>query len=160
MHLLNLILKASGNQGVPKGGVISPLFSNIYLNEVDRMLARAKEVTAKSGYTAVEYARFADDIVVLLSELATDFATSRSQAAIVADTVRMKLGEPYLLSGKHGRQANSTIEHHCTASIGVALFFDHEASEDDILKWADDAMYRAMEAGRNRIRFYEAKQPA
>jgi RNA-directed DNA polymerase len=66
MHLLNLILKASGNQGVPQGGVISPLLSNIYLNEVDRMLERAKAVTAKSGYTAVEYARFADDIVVLV----------------------------------------------------------------------------------------------
>ena len=66
MHLLNLILKASGNQGVPQGGVISPLLSNIYLNEVDKMLERAKAVTAKSGYTAVEYARFADDIVVLV----------------------------------------------------------------------------------------------
>ena len=30
------------------------------------MLERAKAVTAKSGYTAVEYARFADDIVVLV----------------------------------------------------------------------------------------------
>lgn len=66
MHLLNLILKASGNQGVPQGGVISPLLSNIYLNEVDKMLERAKAVTAKSGYTAVEYARFADDMVVLV----------------------------------------------------------------------------------------------
>ena len=66
MHLLSLILKASGNQGVPQGGVISPLLSNIYLNEVDRMLERAKAVTVNSGYTAVEYARFADDLVVLV----------------------------------------------------------------------------------------------
>ena len=45
MHVLKLILKASGKRGVAQGGVISPLLSNVYLNEVDRMLERAKEVT-------------------------------------------------------------------------------------------------------------------
>ena len=39
----------------------SPLLSNIYLTEVDRMLERAKAVTNYGGYCAVEYARFADD---------------------------------------------------------------------------------------------------
>ena len=38
MHLLKVTLKASGKKGVPQGGVISPLLSNLYLNEVDRML--------------------------------------------------------------------------------------------------------------------------
>lgn len=66
MRLLNLMLKASGKQGVPQGGVISPLLSNIYLTEVDQMLERAKSVTRDGRYTAVEYARFADDLVVLV----------------------------------------------------------------------------------------------
>jgi RNA-directed DNA polymerase len=66
MHLLKMMLKATGEQGVPQGGVISPLLSNLYLNEVDRMLERAKAVTRYGKYTAVEYARFADDLVVLV----------------------------------------------------------------------------------------------
>jgi RNA-directed DNA polymerase len=66
LWLLSVILKASGRQGVPQGGVISPLLSNVYLNEVDRMLEQAKEVTRYERWTGVEYARFADDLVVLV----------------------------------------------------------------------------------------------
>lgn len=66
MHLLKVMLKVSGKQGVPQGGVISPVLSNLYLNEVDRMLERAKEVTRYGKYTYVEYARFADDMVILI----------------------------------------------------------------------------------------------
>ena len=67
LHLLKMILKASGKTGVPQGGVISPLLANLYLNEVDRMLEKAKEVTRQGKYTQVEYARFADDLVILIS---------------------------------------------------------------------------------------------
>jgi RNA-directed DNA polymerase len=66
LWLLRVMLKASGRRGVPQGGVISPLLSNVYLNDVDRMLERAKEVTRVERWTYVEYARFADDLVVLV----------------------------------------------------------------------------------------------
>jgi RNA-directed DNA polymerase len=66
MRLLRMILKASGKKGVPQGGVISPLLSNLYLNEVDRMLERAKEVTRRGRFTYLEYARYADDLVILV----------------------------------------------------------------------------------------------
>ncbi len=66
MHLLKMMLKATGDKGVPQGGVISPMLSNLYLTEVDRMLERAKTVTRDGKYTAVEYARFADDLVILV----------------------------------------------------------------------------------------------
>ena len=66
MRLLKLILEANGKRGVPQGGVISPLLSNLYLNEVDKMLERAKEVTHNGKYTYIEYARFADDLVILI----------------------------------------------------------------------------------------------
>jgi RNA-directed DNA polymerase len=66
MGLLKTMLRATGRKGVGQGGVISPLLSNIYLNEVDRMLERAKEVTRSGRYTNLEYARFADDLVILV----------------------------------------------------------------------------------------------
>jgi RNA-directed DNA polymerase len=66
LWLLKLLLDASGKQGVPQGGVISPLLSNLYLNEVDQMLERAKAVTRRERWTALEYARFADDLVILV----------------------------------------------------------------------------------------------
>jgi RNA-directed DNA polymerase len=66
MHLLKIMLKANGRCGVPQGGVISPLLSNLYLTEVDRMLERAKEATHYGKYTYIEYARFADDLVILI----------------------------------------------------------------------------------------------
>jgi RNA-directed DNA polymerase len=66
MRLLKMILKATGKKGVPQGGVISPVLSNLYLNEVDRMLERARKATRYKQYTAVQYARFADDLVILV----------------------------------------------------------------------------------------------
>jgi RNA-directed DNA polymerase len=70
MQLVKLIVKATGNKGVSQGGVLSPLLSNLYLNEVDRMLERAQEVTRHGPYTYLEYARFADDVVILVDAYA------------------------------------------------------------------------------------------
>ena len=67
LHLLKVMLKANGNLGVPQGGVISPLLSNLYLNEVDKMLERAKEATRYGQHTVIDYARYADDLVVLIN---------------------------------------------------------------------------------------------
>ena len=61
-----MILQATGKKGVPQGGVISPLLSNLYLNEVDRMLEKAVDTTRRGKYTNIQYARFADDMVILI----------------------------------------------------------------------------------------------
>lgn len=101
-------------------------------------------------------ARFGgDEFVVILTELNVDQATSRVQAEVVAEKIRQALAATYLLRPKREGEAEAVVEHHCSASIGVILFFDHQSSQDDILKWADKAMYKAKEAGRNAIRFHE-----
>ena len=66
MRLLKMILKSTGRKGVPQGGVISPVLSNLYLTEVDRMLEKAIATTRRGKYPNVQYARFADDLVVLI----------------------------------------------------------------------------------------------
>lgn len=66
MHLVKMILKANGSKGVPQGGVISPLLSNLYLNGVDEMMEKAREVTRRKGYYNLDYIRSADDMVILV----------------------------------------------------------------------------------------------
>jgi hypothetical protein len=68
MHL-KMILEATGKKGVPQGGVVSPLLSNIYLTEVDRMLEKAIATTHRGKYTHVQYGRFADGTPVQMSNL-------------------------------------------------------------------------------------------
>lgn len=67
MHLLKMMLKAGGKIGVPQGSVASTLLSNIYLNEVDKMLEKAKEASRNGEYVHMEYARYADDLVILVN---------------------------------------------------------------------------------------------
>ena len=67
MHLVKQILKAGGKIGVPQGGPFSPLAANIYLNEVDWTFDAIRRKTADGPYEAVNYHRFADDIVITVS---------------------------------------------------------------------------------------------
>ncbi len=67
MRLIKLILKSVARTGIAQGSPLSPLLSNIYLNEIDKMLEKAKRYTyGKDRYFHLEYARFADDLVVLV----------------------------------------------------------------------------------------------
>jgi diguanylate cyclase (GGDEF)-like protein/PAS domain S-box-containing protein len=95
-----------------------------------------------------------DEFVVILSELGDNKANAGEQSKLVAEKLRTALDEPYVLTYQPAGQSQITVEHHCTTSIGVVLFNDHEGSQDDILKWADAAMYQAKEAGGNLIRYY------
>jgi diguanylate cyclase (GGDEF)-like protein/PAS domain S-box-containing protein len=100
-------------------------------------------------------ARFGgDEFVVMLNELHEAESESTSQARLVAEKIRDALSAPYRLTPSPAHQPHSAIEHCCTASIGVVLFIHHQASQDEILKCADIAMYQAKEAGRNSIRFF------
>jgi RNA-directed DNA polymerase len=67
MHLIKQIIKVAGKVGVPQGGPFSPLAANIYLNEIDWMFDAIRRKTTQGPYEAVNYHRFADDIVITVS---------------------------------------------------------------------------------------------
>jgi diguanylate cyclase (GGDEF)-like protein/PAS domain S-box-containing protein len=101
-------------------------------------------------------ARFGgDEFVVVLGDLGTDKTESTIQANIVAEKIRIILKNTYELKVETEGKTTKNIEHHCTSSIGVALFLDHEVGTEEVIKWADIAMYQAKEAGGDSIHFYE-----
>lgn len=123
----------------------------------DLLLIEVAQRLKDSVREADTVARFGgDEFVVMFSPLKSDKAGSSSQAKIIAESISAALTQPYRLTTRHEGEIQTTVDHLCTASIGVALFFNHEASHDDILKWADMAMYQAKKSGRNLIRFHDS----
>jgi len=101
-----------------------------------------------------------DEFVVLLCDLSQQLADATEQALLVAEKIRSVLSEPCCLLIRQESDEPATIEHQCTASIGIALFVDGDASPDEVLQWADSAMYRAKASGRNLIRIHRPERLA
>ena len=87
-----------------------------------------------------------DEFVILIEGIDTNAEVTSKRAAHIAEKIHDLLSDPYQIS----QYKNQT-----TASIGVALFRGTEKSVDDILKYADMAMYKAKDSGRNAIRFFD-----
>ncbi len=94
-----------------------------------------------------------DEFVVLLEGLGQDERHAAHQAELVAEKVRLTLGQPYLLNPNEA-------EFHGSASIGVTLFSDQKLPVEALLKQADVALYQAKDAGRDQIRFFNPAMQA
>ncbi len=69
-------------------------------------------------------------------------------ATQVASQIRDFLRTPFDLKGH---------QFAVTASIGISLFPDDASNSDELMKYADTAMYRAKRAGRDTFRFFTAQ---
>lgn len=124
-------------------------YGDLLLIEVSKRLAGAVRQTDT-------VARFGgDEFVVLLGDLSSDRVESRDQAATIAEKIRSALCEPYRLNQVDQAGHAQPLEHHCSTSIGVALFGPGAPGQDAVFRAADAAMYQAKAAGRNAVRFDE-----
>jgi diguanylate cyclase (GGDEF)-like protein len=122
----------------------------LLLEVADRLKGCVRQIDTVSRFGG-------DEFVVLLGDLAADLTESTALAKVIAEKIRVKLAEPYVLTVEHHGQATTTVEHHCTASIGVMVFASDTQSQDEILEAADAAMYLAKDMGRNAVRVYNDK---
>ncbi|SHN31166.1 PAS domain S-box-containing protein/diguanylate cyclase (GGDEF) domain-containing protein [Duganella sacchari] len=72
-------------------------------------------------------------------------------AIAVVDKIREALRRPFDLKGHEAT---------ATASIGIAVYPDDSTDPDTLIQYADTAMYRAKEAGRDAFRFFTAEMNA
>lgn len=122
----------------------------------DLLLIQVAQRIRSSVRESDTVARFGgDEFIVLLSELDEDKDASIAQAQLIAEKIRQTLDHPYFLKIPSDTIEEKIVEHRCTASIGLTLFFDHEQTQDEIFNQADSAMYEAKEHGRNKILVYQ-----
>jgi diguanylate cyclase (GGDEF) domain len=122
----------------------------------DLLLIEAAQRISKCVGEINTVARFGgDEFVIIINNLDIDKKIATEKAYIVAEKIRSTLEKPYSVICKKAGNEHSVFKHHSTSSIGVVLFINHNASKEDILKWADIAMYDAKADGRNKINFFE-----
>lgn len=119
----------------------------------DLLLVEVAERLSRSVRAMDTVARFGgDEFVVMLSALSGDLGQATAQALGVAEKIRLSLSATYLLTVQHeGKDTPEMVEHHCSASIGVVMFQGVGVPEEELLRQADIAMYRAKEAGGNAV---------
>jgi len=92
-----------------------------------------------------------DEFVMMLEGLSGISEEAAAQSKSIGEEVLKVLNRPYPLANR---------EHHSTPSIGVTLFSDQKDNIDELLKRADLAMYKAKQAGRNTLCFFDPDMQA
>lgn len=88
-------------------------------------------------------ARFGgDEFVVLLTEL-----KEPAEAAEVAEKIIIAINQPMDITG---------VACHVGVSIGISIYPDDSGSVDELVKYADQAMYHVKESGKGHFKFFHS----
>ena len=159
---LNLSLAASKRRSSHGGLLFLDLDNFKPLNDThgheagDLLLIEVARRLSASVREVDTVARFGgDEFVVLLNDLGDDRAGAVKFLEGIAEKIRKALALPYRILTESQGGFNTTIEHRCSASIGGVTFFDHATRQDELIKRADLAMYKAKSDGGNTVRLHE-----
>ncbi len=86
-----------------------------------------------------------DEFVILLDNLSCEMSEAATMAQQLGEKLRATMEKPFNLNG---------VEYNCKISVGISLLTKDDALED-LLKHADLALYKAKDAGRNTLRFFD-----
>ncbi|WP_337955966.1 putative bifunctional diguanylate cyclase/phosphodiesterase [Curvibacter lanceolatus] len=92
-----------------------------------------------------------DEFVMVLGGLGETARDAASATEAIAERLLRSLTRAYTLRG---------FVHHSSASLGATLFLGQGTSMDELMKQADLAMYRAKDAGRQAVRFFDPAMEA
>jgi len=83
-----------------------------------------------------------DEFAITLANI-----NSAEEVNMIATRILQSFQQPFLIDSQRMD---------CTVSIGAALYPDNANSHDQLMKYADIAMYRAKRNGKNTLCFYES----
>ncbi len=107
---------------------------DLLLIEVARRLisaSRATDTVARLG---------GDEFVLVFSNFSDE-----AECLLLVSRIKDEIGQPYHVQGNEVR---------ISASMGVAIYPDTNADGSGLLRYADQAMYKAKQGGRNRVQFF------
>ncbi|WP_417762824.1 EAL domain-containing protein [Shewanella sp.] len=149
-------LSASSNSGQYGAILMADLDNFKNLNDTfghgmgDKLLVEvAKRIRGVIGPNDTVSRLGGDEFIVLLGQLGKDPTLAQQRAMDMAREIKYRIIRPY-------RLASELKDYSCTVSIGGALFLGAQTSIDTLLTHVDMALYKAKDAGRDGIKFFDA----
>ena len=109
-------------------------------DEVLKIIGSLLKNNVREGDVVARYS--GDEFTIILTD------TSEQDAIKIAENIRTKIEDTYF-DGEENQPKGRL-----TASIGISVFPDKAKNEVELIKYADDALYRAKFFNKNRVEAY------